>query len=251
MTLPDPNLDRPGGADQGNADRLPISERGQDEMRTETTHELASEGSRPLTSEEKAAAEHDTGVAERVYAPASERLPVPPVPGHRDFVEHIDEATPERQAAQPTEPSFTRVERPRERDWDSGSPTFTGEQSPGRGWLGLPIGFGSVAAIAFGALAVWLYVRWQRERNKPINRFRRQATQTASELRERVPEVDELRQPAGYGAAASLLPMALLVWRMLQSRQQPTPVQRVSDADWQQRLAMLKERWSRSLVANR
>ncbi|HET6316187.1 MAG TPA: hypothetical protein VFG86_07000, partial [Chloroflexota bacterium] len=232
MTLPDPNLDRPGGADQGNIDRLPPSERGQDEVRTETTHGLASEGSRPLTSEENAAAEHDTGVAERVYAPASERVPVPPVPGHRDFVEHTDEATPERQAAQPTEPSFTRVDRSGERDWSS---DFTAEESQSRSWLGLPVGFGSAATIACGAVAVWLYVRWQRERNKPINRFRRQAMHTASELRERVPEVDELRQPAGYGAAASLLPMALLVWRILRSRE-PKPLERVTDADWQQRL---------------
>ena len=117
MTLPDPGLDRPGGVDQGVRDQLPPSERNQDQLRTDTTNGLAVDGSRPLTAEEKPAAEHGSSVAERVYAPASERVPVNAVPGHRDFVERIDEATPERQAAShyesmPPEPTFTRVERP-------------------------------------------------------------------------------------------------------------------------------------------
>ena len=41
MTLPDPSLDRPGGDDLGQIDRLPPSERNQDELRTETSHGLA------------------------------------------------------------------------------------------------------------------------------------------------------------------------------------------------------------------
>ena len=291
MTLPDPNLDRPGGADQGELDRLPKSQRNQDEMRTETSHGLAVDGSRPLTSEEKAAAEHDHPAAERVYAPATERVPVQPVPGHREFVEHPDEDTPERQAAQhtaPTEPSFTRVDRPsaqqqsQSREWSPSpaspsysSPTSTPYASPGstpyaspgttpysapytptstfhtestssRGWLGMPLGIGTVALLACGGIGVWLYMRWQRERNKPINRFRRQARQAmqiASEMREYVPDYD-MRQPQ-YGAAASLLPIALLVWRMAQSRNTSRgPVETVADADWQKRLTNLKERWS-------
>ncbi len=260
MTLPDPSQDRSGGDDQGQIDRLPPSQRNQDQLRTETSHGLAVDGSRPLTAEERAAAEHDSGVAERVYAPASERVPVEPVPGHRDFVVHTDPSTPERQAAQSSassEPSFTRVERPSTnglRDWNptmstpysssATDPSFYAEpMSGGRGWMGLPIGIGSVAAITCGAIGVWMYMRWQRQRNRPINRIRRQAWQTASDIRNRVPSsADELRQP-GYGAAASLLPIGLVLWRMMQSRER-RPIERVTDTDWQHRLMSLKDRWS-------
>lgn len=259
MTLPDPNLDRPGGADQGELDRLPPSQRSQDERRTETTHGLAVDGSRPLTAEEKAAAEHDTPIGERVYAPASERVPVEPVPGHRDFVEHTDKATPERQAVQaaPPEPTFTRVERPstqtQNRDWDPSpmstpysspmsNPTFHTDAHSSSRWLGLPFGIGTAMVLACGGIGVWLFMRWQRERNKPINRFRRQAMQMASDVREYVPSYDEMRQPQ-YGAAATLLPITLLLWRMLQSRER-RPIDTVTDADWQKRLLSLKERWS-------
>ena len=210
MTLPDPNLDRPGGADQ-------------------------------------------------VYAPANERVPVEPVPGHRDFTEHTDEGTLERQAAhgEPSEPSFTRVERPSSTaqggDWTSSSnPAFDSQSTPRkRGWLGLPMGIGSIAVIACGATGAWLFMRWQRERNKPINRFRRQAMHAADELRDRMPSSpEELRQPAGYGAAASLLPIALVMWRMMQAREQQ-PIERVSNAEWQRRLMKLRERWSGSQAAHR
>src|ERR1700736_3400599 len=56
------------------------------------------------------------------YAPASERVPVDPVPSHRNLTDHTDTHTPEREAAGhtpsvSTEPSFTRVTRP------SGVPT--------------------------------------------------------------------------------------------------------------------------------
>jgi hypothetical protein len=216
MTFPDPNLERPG----------------------------TTQISRPLTAEEKAAAEKDPGIAERVYAPASERVPVPPVPGHREFVERTDPAAAERQSTY-SQPSPGEV---RERDWSD--PTWNAELPSSRGWLGLPMGFGSIAMLACGALGVWFYVRRQRERNKPINRFRRQAMQTASDLRERVPDVEDWRQPASYSVAATLLPIALLIWRIMDSRQQP-PVQRVTEADWQARLTSLKDRWSQSLVANR
>src|SRR5437879_13298060 len=82
------------------------------------TQGMTLDGSRPLTEAERRAADHDMPVGERVYAPASERLPREPVPGHRDFVEHPDTHPPERMAAgqaEPeaaTEPPFTRVARP-------------------------------------------------------------------------------------------------------------------------------------------
>ena len=94
-------------------DRLPPNERGQDEERTEISRGLTMEQARPMTADERHAAETDTPLAERVYAPASERVPKEPVAGHRTFVEHPDDSTPERQAvAEAEEPSFTRVDRP-------------------------------------------------------------------------------------------------------------------------------------------
>ncbi len=277
MTLPDPSLDRRGGDDLGQIDRLPPSERNQDQLRTETTHGLSVDGSRPLTADEKAAAERDAGVAERVYAPASERVPVEPVPGHRDFVQHTDPHTPEREAVQstlPSEPTFTRVERPsvQPRDWTSTStsttpmptayssptsyPTFNTESTTSnRGWFGVPMGIGIASVIVGGVIGGWLYMRRQRERNKPINRIRRSARyawQRTSDVRERMPSApDELRQPAGYGAMASLLPIALVMWRMMQSRSEPRPIETVTDGEWQQRLMSLKDRWSQSLTTHR
>jgi hypothetical protein len=123
MTTPtNRNLDRPVGADdvaeEDVIDRLPPSERGQDEVRTEITHDTAAGSSRPLTRDERDAAEHDRPLPDRVYAPASERVPKT-VEGHREIIEHTDPTTPERQAvteqgsdADDSEPTFTRVPRP-------------------------------------------------------------------------------------------------------------------------------------------
>jgi len=268
MTLPDPSLDRPGGDEQGVQDRLPPSERNQDQQRTEMTHGLLADGSRPLTAEEREAAEHDTPVGERVYAPASERVPVEPVPGHRDFVEHMDDSTPERQAASTDpsiaatmtsggEPSFTRVERPRGSSATgyapaptsplyaspNSHPTYNTEPpSGGMRWRGLPLGMGSIAILAGGAAGVWLYVRWQRERNKPINRLRRQARNAVEEFSARVPDSDDVVQPM-MGMLAAAASAGLVLMQQIQKQRPQRLVETVSDADLQKRLTHLKKRW--------
>jgi hypothetical protein len=206
----------------------------------------------PDNNPERDTAEHEAPVGERVYAPASERVPVEPVPGHRDVVEHPDVSTAERQeAAHPPEPSFTRIERPSnvpyQPAWSpTSNPNYTLEPSvEDRGVPKLPIGIGSAMMLAGGGVGIWLYLRWQRERNKPINRLRRQATQAASDLRERVPSTDELAQPGSLGALATLLSIGLIVARQVLSQQsRRTPIERVGDMDWQHRLVSLKERWS-------
>jgi hypothetical protein len=120
---------------------------------------------------------------------------------------------------------------------------------------------------------VWLWLRWQRERNKPINRLRRQARQTASqarraaaELRERVPEMPEDARRPAMGLGTALVSIALVVWQQWQARSRSSMVedargradtgkrqasqlgqqvaQRVSDVDWQERLQQLKQRWN-------
>jgi hypothetical protein len=54
---------------------------GEDAEREGVLHELVNEPARPLTREEREAAEHDPGRPERVYAPASARVPKKPAPG--------------------------------------------------------------------------------------------------------------------------------------------------------------------------
>ena len=195
-----------------------------------STHDLVNEVSRPLTEQERKAADRDTPVAQPVYAPASERVPREPVAGHRDFVEHPDPATPERQAAThantatevESEPSFTRVPRPSNsgsdqtgsETWSSGSPAIGAFPPMGVGWAAMGVCTG---------VGVWLWMRWRRERNKPINRIRRQARQTASqarqtafELRERMPEFpDEATRPA-VGLGTALISLALVLWQQSQ-----------------------------------
>jgi hypothetical protein len=69
------------------ADVRPPDERDVDAERQALMHTLESGPSRPLTDAERRAAEQDQGVPERVYAPASKRVPKPPVPGDRAIVD--------------------------------------------------------------------------------------------------------------------------------------------------------------------
>jgi hypothetical protein len=256
MTLPaDRNLDRPAGEnveEENVIDRLPPNERGQDEQRTETTHGLSIGGSRPLTSDERSAAERDVPLRERVYAPASERVPKEPVAGHREMVEHTDPATPERQGVStepgfsssapssastdmPGEPPFTRVPRPSGAQTDTVTPTPTpytsptsnpGIQSPwdyGETSAGLlprgMSGLGLLVVPACAAIGVWFWTRRRREQNKPINRLRRQARHTAAEIRDHVPNGTDIVQPA-FGVMAAVVSTGVMIWRQMQ-RQRP------------------------------
>ena len=239
-------------------DVLPPSQRGQD--LDHSTHDLVTESARPLTEEERKAADRDTSPGERVYAPASERVPRT-VAGYRDVVEHVDTATPERQASgtmpdmyttpstsmpsggmpssdmRSDEPSFTRVPRPSDaidepygagpsgQTWTSGQ-NWTNTSDGGRRWL-MPMSIGWVTLCVGSGVGVWLWLRWQRERNRPLNRLRRQARQTALharqtafELRERMPEFempDEATRPA-IGLGTALVSAALLWWQQSQAR---------------------------------
>jgi hypothetical protein len=63
-----------------------LDDRGEDEVREALEESISLGDARPLTREEREAAERDTGVSEPVYAPASERVPKPPAPGDEKFV---------------------------------------------------------------------------------------------------------------------------------------------------------------------
>jgi hypothetical protein len=247
-------------------DIIPPTERNEDPARSEASNGLTLGGSRPLTEEERKAADRDPGVAERVYAPASERVAVDPLPGHRDFVSHPDTHTPEREAAGVTRPSETPVYPAYNDDnWNSENRNKSRALPMGVGWAALAIG---------GGVGGWLFLRWRAERNKPINRIRRQAMQTAGELRERVPSSPEEAVKPAAGLTTALLTLALILWQQSQARSRQfdeaatreakktrgrfrkagrgadKAVGRAADAmsevDWQKQLSSLKKRWDPS-----
>ena len=215
MTFPERRLEWPLDPPETHAenvqDVIPPTERNQDPVQTEMTQGMTLDGSRPLTEAERRAADHDTPVGERVYAPASERVPREPVPGHRDFVEHPDTHTPERQAVAggEEEPSFTRVPRPStlpDEENVTTNVTTWNNAAPARGnsWVPVAVGW-AVGCGTCAGVAGWMWWRWQRERNKPINRIRRQARQTAYEIRERMPDCRvEVLIPDFQGMAEAL-----------------------------------------------
>jgi len=171
-----------------------------------------------------------------VFAPASERVPVDPIPGHREFVSQVDTHTPERASAGPTPaaPSFGTYD---DAAWNSEGKSRA-----------LPAGLGWVALGIGGGVGGWLFLRWRAERNKPINRIRRQALHTAAELRDRVPSPEEAVKPAA-GLTTALLSLAIILYQQAQRRSQRVAKQAdksVSDLDLQKRLKTLKKRWDPS-----
>lgn len=97
-----------------------------------------------------------------------------------------------------------------------------GSPSPESSSLARPktigIGAGAVLALSGAVGGAWLYARWQRERNKPINRLRRGARDVASRLGDRLPDVvDDLPRGAApmSGVATALLLSGLMLTRAM------------------------------------
>jgi hypothetical protein len=87
------------------------------------------------------------------------------------------------------------------------------------------LGAGSLLTIGSAIGGAFLYTRWQRERNKPLNRLRRGARGVASQVGDRLSDFDfdDLtvgRAPMG-GAASALLLAALLGTRALRRDDSP------------------------------
>jgi len=78
------------------------------------------------------------------------------------------------------------------------------------------LGVGAGAALSIGGAlgGAWLYARWQRERNKPINRLRRGARSFASHLPDVVDDLPPGAGPLG-GLATAVLLSGLMVSRAL------------------------------------
>ena len=187
----DPSPERSGAKAPNVQDVIPETERSEDAAVTEETNDLTLGSSRPLTEEERKAADRNAPVHERVYAPASERVAVDPLPGHRDFVSHPDTQTSERQATTySSAPTSSYVGR------SDGAPSVSNGAYNDAAWNhdsrshAMPVGLraGWVLLGIGGGVGGWLFLRWRRERNKPINRIRRQAMHAAVELRDRVPQ---------------------------------------------------------------
>ena len=80
------------GDTRGRSERLPLGElrpddRGEDEVREALEESIALGEARPLTREEREAAAHDPGDVKTVYAPASERVAKPPLPGDEKLID--------------------------------------------------------------------------------------------------------------------------------------------------------------------
>ncbi|HYY90243.1 MAG TPA: hypothetical protein VFA49_15705 [Chloroflexota bacterium] len=243
MTLPyqDDRGPQPVGSPaEGGEDVLPRGERDQDELRSSITHDLTSGERRPLTDEERAAAERDSPPGARVYAPASERVSKPPVPGHQDLVEHPDTSTPERQSVGGS--PRLRWSRRRVRISDDSSRQ---EEMPLHNQQLLALGVGWLGLFVCGAVGTWLFRRWRAERNTPVNRLRRQARRAATEIRQRVPEATEAPPAMGVSAIA-LLTTALLVGRWMRGREPDLSdrAKRVRETGWQRQLQAFRDRWT-------
>ena len=81
---------------KGERDKLPLGElrqddRGQDEVREALEESIGLGQPRPLTRDEREAAEHDPGEVKTVYAPASERVAKPPLPADEKLINQKNE----------------------------------------------------------------------------------------------------------------------------------------------------------------
>jgi hypothetical protein len=162
--------------------------RDQDVAREALEDELTTEPSRPLTAEERRAAEAARPAGERVYAPASERVPRAPALGHRDLAGQVDPTTPERRAAPTTWYGTSEADTGQEAD--TGFAARLGRYRPAL-----------LFAVVWLGVAVWTVViyrlldEWQRRRNRPAARLQRQARRAAKSL-----------QPVQQRAAGALEP---------------------------------------------
>ena len=85
--------------DAENKERLPLGElraddRGQDEVREDLEESIGRGEARPLTRAEREAAARDPGPAKTVYAPASQRVPKPPLPADEKLIDQRKDDVP-------------------------------------------------------------------------------------------------------------------------------------------------------------
>ncbi|HLZ28672.1 MAG TPA: hypothetical protein VKV73_15265 [Chloroflexota bacterium] len=86
MTQHEPNEDTSVEPEKLPLGELRPDDRGQDEVREALEESTGLGLARPLTRDEREAAERDPGVVETVYAPASERVAKPPLPADEKLI---------------------------------------------------------------------------------------------------------------------------------------------------------------------
>lgn len=196
---------------------VPPNERNVDPARAGTMDSLTAGPARPLGREEREAAAKATTPGERVYAPASERVPIPPAPGHEQMVSRIDTNTAERRAASAL--GGASAQGGQSAGYRPGGGLYRDYAEPAthNGLLWGIVG-GSAAAMTGMTIGGWLYAqRRKRERNRPINRARRalatvrQRLPETQDLADYVPRGDLARPASGVGAAllSIVLPLAI------------------------------------------
>lgn len=205
---------------------LPPRERGQDPARDAIEHELTAEPSHALTAEERDAAEHDPGREERVYAPQSERVPKEPLPADRPIVEGAMLEHDEDRLSTFVDPTGSSARSSVHQEGAPARPVFrttittTPQESRGSSKKDVALGLGAGSLAAAGG--AWWYLRWQRERNRPINRLRRQARRVGTEVGDRVPYAGVLAaylaERPGRGLGAALLLLGTFLLRTLRRR---------------------------------
>ena len=76
------------------AGELRPDDRGQDPVAEDLEESIGRGEPRPLTREEREAEAHDRGPAKTVYAPASQRVPKPPLPADEKLINADDPNKP-------------------------------------------------------------------------------------------------------------------------------------------------------------
>jgi hypothetical protein len=106
------------------------------------------------------------------------------------------------------------------------------------------LGAGALLSIGGAIGGAWLYARWQRERNKPINRLRRGARDVTSRIGEHMPDVEDLPHGAApvSGAATALLLSGLLASRALRRDSDRTEDAREQASDLRDQASELLQR---------
>ena len=138
---------------------------------------------------------------------------------------HSVSAAPTTQAGAAPEPWQATSTTPSSGTWDSYQAEQPSWERTDRPFRLFGMGVGTLAMLGGAAGGTWYYRRWQRERNRPINRLRRQMRSLAKAAGERMPDraeiMDrlpdrEMARPMG-GVGTGMLLLALLAARAMRS----------------------------------
>jgi hypothetical protein len=120
----------------------------------------------------------------------------------------------------------------------------------------LGVGAGTLAMVGTAVGGALLYRRWQRERNRPINRLRRQAQGVARQVGQRLPDrhlieerlpEPEVAAPVG-GVGTALLVGGLVAAQMLRRRREQSAMEQAAQMA-QDSIENARDTWPQSMEA--